>query len=80
MTGASDDRGGIQLVSKPGGVDQFYQGPRALLFIDPGRDSAAVHIALSRSSPMGSLSTSHQESGTGAHTLARASHGGFIAA
>jgi hypothetical protein len=41
-----ENRGGIQLLSKPGGGDQFYRVPRPLLFIDPARDSAAVHIAL----------------------------------
>lgn len=39
------NRGGIQLLSKPGG-DKFYPVPRALLFVDLARDSAAVHIAL----------------------------------
>lgn len=42
----AENRGGIQLLSKPGGGDTFYPVPRALLFVDPARDSAAVHIAL----------------------------------
>jgi hypothetical protein len=40
------NRGGIQLLFKPGGGNKFYQVGRPLLFIDPARDSAAVHIAL----------------------------------
>ncbi len=40
------DRGGIQLLYKPGRGNQFHEVPRAELFVDPARDSAAVHIAL----------------------------------
>ena len=40
------NRGGIQLLSRPERGDKFNEVPREELFIDPARDSTAVHIAL----------------------------------